>query len=136
MATESIRYVSYAEAVALHIMLMRRLGEIRFGVFDRDLLESALARPRHAAEYEAADLSRQAATLCFGLIKNHPWVGGNKRTATILTDRFLYTNRMEVKCTTKETIEMALAVEAGRWDIDRIAEWYRQHTVPILLQPK
>jgi death-on-curing protein len=136
LATKSTRYVSDADAVALHIMLMRRMGEIRFGVFDRDLLESALSRPQHAADYEAADLCRQAATLCFGLIKNHPWVGGNKRTATILTDRFLYTNGIEVKSTAAETVEMALAVEADRWDIDEITKWYEQHTAPIFLQPE
>jgi death-on-curing family protein len=88
LATEPVRYLSYVEAVTLHILLMRRLGETRFGAFDRTLVESALARPQHAAIYEGADLIRQAATLCYGLIKNHPWVGGNKRTATILVDRF------------------------------------------------
>jgi hypothetical protein len=77
-------YLSYAEAVTLHVLLMRRRGETRFGVFEPALIKSALARPRHAAIYENADLFRQAATLCFGLIKNHPWAGGNKRTATFL----------------------------------------------------
>ena len=50
---------------------MKIWGETRFGVENRDLVESALARPGHAAIYENADLVRQAATLCFGLIKNH-----------------------------------------------------------------
>ena len=134
MATEPTRYIGFAEAVALHIMLMRRLGETRFGIFDRGLVESSLARPRHAAEYENADIIRQAATLCFGLIKNHPWVGGNKRTATILTDRFLYTNGMDVESGTSQVIEMVLAVEADRWTIDNVDEWYRQHASPLLRQ--
>jgi hypothetical protein len=56
LATEPIRYITYAEAVALHIMLMRRMGETHFGVFDRSLIESALARPRHAADLEGADI--------------------------------------------------------------------------------
>lgn len=46
MATEEVIYVSYVEAVLLHIELMRLLGEIRYGVFDRALVESALARPK------------------------------------------------------------------------------------------
>jgi death-on-curing protein len=134
LATEPIRYIGFAEAVALHIMLMRRLGETRFGIFDRGLVESALARPRHAAEYENADIISQAATLCFGLIKNHPWVGGNKRTATILTDRFLYTNGMDVIAEMSQIIEMVLAVEANRWAVDNVVDWYRQHTIPLLRQ--
>jgi hypothetical protein len=45
LATENYAYLSYPEAVALHIELMRYLGETRYGVFDRTLIESALARP-------------------------------------------------------------------------------------------
>lgn len=66
------------------MLLMRYYGEVRYGVADRTLVESALARPQQAAAYENADLIRQAATWCFGLIKNHPWIGGNKRTATVI----------------------------------------------------
>jgi len=135
LATESspaeVHYLTYSEAVMLHIMLMRRLGETHFGVFDRNLVESALARPRHAATFEGADLIRQAATLCFGLIKDHPWLGGNKRTATILVDRFLHLNGMELRTTVNETVELALAVEADRWDVDAITAWYRQRTFPL-----
>jgi death-on-curing protein len=115
----------------LHIMLMRRLEETHFGVFDRSLVESALARPHHAATFAGADLVRQAATLCFGLIKNHPWRGGNKRMATILVDRFLHLNGMELRTTVNDTVEMGLAVEVDRWDIDALTAWYRQRTFPV-----
>ena len=93
-----------------------------------------MARPRHAATFEAADLIRQAATLCFGLIKNHPWIGGNKRTATILVDRFLHLNGLELRTTVGETVEMVLAVEADRWGVDEITGWYRQRAFPLLPQ--
>ena len=135
MATESSpaegHYLTSPEAVMLHIMLMRRLGETHFGVFDRPLVASALARPRHATTFEDADLIRQVATRCFGLIKNHPWLGGNKRTATILVDRFLHLNGMELRTTVNETVELALAIEADRWDVDAIMTWYRQRTFPL-----
>jgi death-on-curing protein len=135
LATESsppaVRYLTYPEAVTLHIMLMRRLEETHFGVFDRSLVESALARPHHAATFEGADIVRQAATLCFGLIKNHPWRGGNKRTATILVDRFLHLNGMELHTTVNDTVEMVLSVEADRWDVDALTAWYRQRTFPV-----
>jgi hypothetical protein len=64
LATEGVVYLSYTEAVVEHIELMRGLGEERFGIFDRALIESALARPRQAAAYDHADLPAQAATLC------------------------------------------------------------------------
>ena len=131
MATEEANYVTFAESVFLHIRLMRLLGERRYGLFDRALVESALARPRQAATFENADLIRQAATLCFGLIKNHPWVGGNKRTATAVTDEFLFRNGYEVAATPAETVEMVLAVEGGRWGVDEVESWLRERARPI-----
>ncbi|MBA3716587.1 MAG: type II toxin-antitoxin system death-on-curing family toxin [Pyrinomonadaceae bacterium] len=128
MATENFVYLSYPEAVALHIELMRYLGEIRYGVSDRTLIESALARPAQAAAYADADLIAQAATLLYGLIKNHPWVGGNKRTATFLVDSFLNRNGWFISAPPSEFIELVLAVEADRWQLAEIDAWLRRHT--------
>lgn len=83
-------------------------------------------RPRYAAIYENADIVRQAATLCFGLIKNHPWTGGNKRTATHLMRIFLLANGYQLNYKVAEMLEMVLAVESDRWKIDEIENWLRQ----------
>ena len=131
MATEGIVYLDYPEAVALHITLMRRLGESRFGVAEAELIHSALARSRQAAHYEKADLIRQAATLCFGLIKNHPWLGGNKRTATALVNEFLIRNNVVMTASVAQVIELVLAVESDRFGVDEIEAWYRQYTAPL-----
>ena len=61
-----------------------------------------------------------------------PLLGGNKRTATILVDRFLHLNGLELRTTVHETVEIVLAVEADRWDVYTITAWYRQRTVPLL----
>ena len=113
---------------------MRLLGERRYGVFDRALVESALARPRQTAVYDNADLIRQAATLYFGLIKNHSWAGGNKRTATAITDEFLFRNGYEVTATSAETLEMVLAVEGDRWGVDEVENWLRERSKLIPVQ--
>ena len=131
MAIEGISYISYAEAVFIHIELMRLLGETHFGVFDRALIESALARPRQASAYEGADLIRQAANLYYGLIKNHPRTDGNKRTATAIVDEFLYRNGAEIIATTKDVIDLVLAIESDRWGVDETDSWLRQHVVPL-----
>ena len=128
MATEKILYLEYDEAVWLHFRLMWEWNEIRFGIDRRELLESALARPKHTAFYENADVIRQAATLCFGLIKNHPWQGGNKRTATFLTRIFLSRNGYQLKYKISEIIEMVLAVESDAWKVDEIENWLRDRT--------
>lgn len=103
----------------------------RFGVFDRDLIESALARPKQAAVYESANLIRQAATLCFGLIKNHPWAGGNKRTATALVQVFLKRNGYKLAAKVDETVDMALAVEADIYKVDDIESWLLEHVIEL-----
>jgi len=128
---EKTKYLDYAEAILIHIRLMQGLGETRYGVDFRELIESALARPQHAANYEDADLIRQSATLLFGLIKNHPWLGGNKRTATTLLQRFLEINGYRKNWTIKEQIELVLKVEADTWKVDEIENWLRERVVRI-----
>lgn len=129
MATENVLYIEYAEAVALHFEIMFSFGESRIGVAEPNLIESALARPKHAATYENADVIRQAATLLFGLIKNHPWHGGNKRTATGLTDSFLHRNGFDLKADLEEVIILSLNIESDAWKVDEIESWMRERVI-------
>ena len=131
MAIEETLYVSVEEAISLHILLMRQWHESRFGVDRRDLLESALNRPKQAANFENADSIRQAATLCFGLVKNHPWLGGNKRTATFITEIFLELNNLELISTDEEVLEMVLLIESNVWKVDEIENWLRERVEKI-----
>lgn len=131
MATRRFIYPTYLDAIELHFDVMRFYGETRIGVFDRNLIESALARPKHAASYENADIIRQAATLCFGFIKNHPWSGGNKRTATHITKVFLKINGYDLSYKLTEIIEMVLAVESDVWKVDEIENWLRERVKEI-----
>lgn len=108
---------------------MQSCGDVHFGIDSRHLIESALARPQHAAVYENADIVRQAATLYFGLIKNHPWLGGNKRTATAIVDEFLYRNGRELDVELPDLIELVLAVESNRYDVKEIEQWLRARII-------
>ena len=129
MATDDIAYVSLDEAIRLHFGLMHRLGESRVGIDRLDLIESALARPKHASVYEDADFIRQAASLLFGLIKNHPWSGGNKRTATTILRRFMQINGVEKRWSVKEQIELVLKIESDEWLVNEIDIWLRQRVI-------
>jgi death on curing protein len=123
--TDETVYLSVVEAITLHILLMQEWNETRFGVDRKDLLESSLSRPKQAANYENADIVRQAATLCLGLVKNHPWLGGNKRTATFLMEMFIEINGFEFIGNDSEIVEMVLAVEADKWKVVEIESWLR-----------
>ena len=131
MAIEEIFYLSTEEAISLHILLMRDWRETRFGIDRKDLLESALNRPKQSANFENADIYRQAATLCFGLVKNHPWLGGNKRTATFLTEVFLEMNGFELNATDEEIYKIVLLIESDAWKADEIDNWLREKAEKI-----
>jgi death-on-curing protein len=125
-----IDYPTYDDAMAFHIELMRNMGEGYHGVLSPDLLASALERPRMAAQYEGADLVRQAAHLVWGLLKNHPFHQGNKRTAVALAFSFLDRHGFDVEAERDETVELGYRIEDGGWDVDRVDAWLRQHTAP------
>jgi len=131
VATKEVVYIPYVEAVLVHIELMRFLGETHYGVFSRELVASALGRPQHAAAYDKADLIQQAATLLFGLIKNHPWVGGNKRTATALTQLFLKRNGLKIVAPDDDILELVTAIENDAWRTSEIEIWLRDHVVAL-----
>jgi death-on-curing protein len=123
-------YPSYDVVVATHVAMMRRMDEDYYGVADPNLLSSALERPRMAAQYEEADLYRQAAHLLWGLLKNHPFRQGNKRTAVTVTFGFLYRNGRRVVAEQDEVVELGYRIEDGGWDLEQVDEWLRGHTVP------
>lgn len=124
-------YVELEDALWLHFDLMRQWAETRCGLDHRGLLESALGRPKHAAVYEDADIVEQAATLCFGLIKNHPWCGGNKRTATHIMEAFTKLNGFRIDYEDREMLRMVYAVESSEWKVEEIEEWLRPRTSKI-----
>ena len=131
MEIEDSIYLEFDEAVWLHFELMWAWNETHIGVDRRDLVESALARPKQESYYANADIIRQASTLCFGLVKNHPWRGGNKRTATHLMRVFLMLNGYNLNYQIEDIVEMVLAVESDQWKVDEIENWLRLRVIKL-----
>ena len=124
-----MRYLTYEELIALHVVMMRdKMRETYYGVLNEGLLRSALARPRNAAEYEEADGLKQAAYLFHGLLMNHGFVQGNKRTAYLVLEWFLEVNALgEIGASDDDIIAMCYAAENDKWTPDQIAQWLREH---------
>jgi death-on-curing protein len=101
------------EAEALHLALMAEYPGEPSGVLDRGLLDSTLHRSVNAALYENADQFGQAATLLWGLIRNHPFVQGNKRTATFLTFFFLERAKYQLTAEENDVLGLVYAIDAG-----------------------
>ena len=73
-------WVQLETVLAIHARQLAEHGGMS-GLHDMGLLLSALARPQHKARFSNPDAYDLAAAYAFGLIKNHPFVDGNKRTA-------------------------------------------------------
>ena len=68
------------------------------GMRDEVLLDSALMRPENLAAYEQPDFAALAASYCVGLVKNHPFIDGNKRAVLLATGLFLLLNGKKSNC--------------------------------------
>ena len=99
------------------------------GVRDERLLESALARPQQLFAYgdPAPDLADLAASLAFGIAKNHPFVDGNKRSAHVTYRAFLALNDAELEATLEEKYLAILALAEGKLKEKEFAAWLRAH---------
>lgn len=99
------------------------------GVRNETLLESALARPQQLFAYgdPAPDLAELAASLAFGLARNHPFVDGNKRTAYVAYRTFLALNKVELVATDEEKYLTMLALAEGKLSEKDFAAWLRAH---------
>lgn len=101
------------------------------GLRDEGMLESALARPLQKHHYGTDDLPELSAAYLFGIAKNHPFVDGNKRTAFVAADLFLYFNGYSIEAEQHDVIAFVLAVAAGEIDEDGATRFLRDFSVPV-----
>ena len=101
------------------------------GVRDAGLLSSALARPRNAFAYcdPKPDLAALAAAYAFGVIKNHPFVDGNKRTGYVLCRTFLKVNQRDIEASDVEKYQVVIAVADGSMGEEEFTDWIRSKLI-------
>ncbi len=121
-----MRYLELDEALRIHECAIQRYGgspELR----DLGLLESALAQPKQTmfGEDLYPDVAAKAAILVFSLVKNHPFVDGNKRTGFLCLMRFLQVNGYALAATYDELYQFTLDVATSALDKERVTAWIR-----------
>ena len=112
---------------AMHPALLAEHGGAP-GIRDEGLLESALARPRQIFAYAECDLAQLAATYVAGIVRNHPFVDGNKRTGFMTGYVFLERNRVRLTASEAEAAQAVLELAAGTVDEAGFAAFLRDHT--------
>jgi len=93
------------------------------GIRDRGLLQSALARPRNLYEYGKPGMFELAAAYTFGIVKNHPFVDGNKRAGFLAGAAFLELNGFQFTASETEATQIILGLAAGQLSEQQLAKW-------------
>ena len=100
----------------------------RRGIRDDNALESAVARPRQRWQYDVdATLPELAGSLCYGLIRDHPFVDGNKRAGFLAAYTFLAVNGWGLEAEEDEIVSTIEGVAEGSTSEAALAAWVLAH---------
>ena len=99
------------------------------GIRDRGLLSSALDRPRNLAGYGMPTVFDLAAAYALGIMQNHPFIDGNKRTGFLAAYVFLALNGWKLIAAEASAVEAALALASGRMSEAEFAGWLKAQSV-------
>ncbi len=119
-------WLERADCLAIHEMMLAQHGGLA-GVRDEGLLESALAKPRNLFAYGSPTLFGMAAGYAAGIILNHPFLDGNKRTGFIVAATFLELNGLTFTASEESVVEKTLALAAGRLKEAGYASWLKEN---------
>lgn len=118
------------QVLMLHEQIIKETGG-EIGLRDGSLLESALLSPFQS--FDDKDLfpsiQAKAARLGYGIIKNHPFVDGNKRIGTHLMLLFLYFNNVELSYTQEELSEIVLMIASSEKTCENLLDWIIEHQI-------
>ena len=126
------RYLSLEQVLEAHQQVVAQSGGSQ-GVRDLGAVESAAAQPAmtFGGQELYPSLEEKAAALGFSLIKNHPFVDGNKRIGHAAMATFLRLNGYRISANVDEQEEFVLRLAAGEVSREELVEWLRRHVVAL-----
>ena len=127
-----IRWISEAAVRAMHEELIAEHGGGE-GLRDPGLLSSALVRPRNRRVYgRSTSIFDLAAVYGAGIVRNYPFIDGNKRVALMVIYVFLEMNGYRLESPEVEAVGIMLALAAGEVDERALSGWLEQYSVPLV----
>ncbi len=131
MSTPNIQF-TIQDIYELHNQL-EEVFILSSGVRDENLLASAVNTPFQT--FMGNDLYPsiydKAAQLCYGIVKNHPFTDGNKRTALHSMYVYLIINGFDIIATQQEVEDLIINVAAGNMRNVELAQWLRDNTIQL-----
>ncbi|MGO9650602.1 MAG: type II toxin-antitoxin system death-on-curing family toxin [Terriglobales bacterium] len=121
-------WIEERDALAIHEQLLAAHGGAP-GLRDHGLLQSALARPlQHRAYSASPDIIEMAALYPSGIVRNHPFVDGNKRAGFVVGIMFLELNGFEFRASEEDATQAVLSLAAGTLDENSFTAWLRANS--------
>lgn len=118
-------WIEERDVLAIHDRLVAIHGGTP-GLRDRGLLQSALARPRqHHAYADCSDIVAMAALYTAGIVRNHPFIDGNKRTGFVVGVLSLELHAFHFNASEEDATQAVLNLAAGTLDEARYGAWLR-----------
>lgn len=129
MTSKKTKFLNIAQVLAIHDRMIKLFGGSH-GVRDLGLIESAVARPQagFGGKYLYKNIFDMTAALLQSLLKNHPFIDGNKRTALTSAAIFLEINGYKLKNNHQEEVNFAIQVDNQNLSIDQISKWLKDHS--------
>lgn len=123
-----MKKISLEQVFKLHTKMMNATGG-EAGIREVDLLESALYNA--FATFDGIELYKtveeKCANICFGIIKNHPFLDGNKRMGIYVMLTLLEFNGVKLRFTQSELVDLGLGIASGKYQQDYIYNWIKIH---------
>ena len=125
--------ITLEEVLALHDLSIKFFGG-RIGIRNMDLLKSAVTRPFQTFDNKDVYFSvfEKAAALLESLVKNHPFVDGNKRTGFLASLIFLKRNNIKLKASEAESYEFIMKVASSEILFTDMVTWFQNNSKFIL----
>ena len=122
--------LSKSQVLLIHDQLITETGG-SYGLRDEGMLDSSLNAPfqTFGGEDVYPSLQQKATRLCFGLVKNHPFIDGNKRIGAHAMLVFLALNGIELQYSQTELSDIILQLAAGEIDTEDLLYWILSHEI-------
>ena len=122
-------WITREAVLAIQGELLARFGGLA-GIRDEGLLDSALNRPLHLFHYGEPSLFDLAAAYAEGIVKNHPFLDGNKRAGFMAAYTFLGINGQQLEAPEEEAVLQTLALAAAAIGAAEFSAWLSKSCVP------
>ncbi|MDP2390700.1 MAG: type II toxin-antitoxin system death-on-curing family toxin [Acidobacteriota bacterium] len=110
------------DCLGIHEMMLSQHGGLS-GVRDEGLLLSAIAKPQNHFAYGSRSLTEMAAAYAAGIVLNHPFLDGNKRTGFMVAVTFLELNGLELTASEEAAVQNTVDLASGQVSETHYAGW-------------